>query len=126
MKYLLSIAFLVLAVSCNNAEQKSEELPPLTEQKAFNKTFMSLSDLNDCYFTLTENNQFEYYKMLLDSIKNTEFTGQYKIVNDTIYLTFDKEEGKNLLGYRVIIDENAENIVFIDAAPESRYMHLFN
>ncbi len=87
---------------------------------------MSLSDLNDCYLSLSEDWKFEYYKMLFDSIKNTEFTGTYQLQHDTILLNFDKKEGENLLGNRLVMDENRENIIFIDAAPEARYMHLFH
>jgi hypothetical protein len=89
-------------------------------------SFTSVSDLNDAYFSLTHDLKFEYYKLLFDSIRNTNFSGTYTIKQDTIFLKFDDEEGKKLLGERVLMDTLLENILFIDAAPESKYMHLFN
>lgn len=126
MKTLTALVTTCLFIACNApAEKPVETLSPAPET-GIRKTFMSLSDLNDCYFSFSEDGKFEYYKMLFDSIKNTEFTGTYQLQNDTFFLQFDKKEGEELLGNRLIMDENKENIVLIDAAPEARYMHLFN
>lgn len=126
MKTVFLLLSIFALVSCHAPAEKPAAPGPETMATGINKTFMSLSDLNDCYLTLSSDWKFEYYKMLFDSIKNTEYTGTYQLQNDTILLNFDKKEGEALLGNRLLMDETKEHIVFIDAAPEARYMHLFN
>lgn len=118
LKTPVILAFM-LFISCNT-------LTTNTVEKGLNKTFTSISDLNDSYFTITEDNRFEYYKLLFDSVKNTTYSGSYKLVLDTLFLTFEQEEGKQLFGERAQIDTLNNRIIFLDAAAESRFMHLFN
>lgn len=116
-----SLLILVLSVifSCKHKTTQ-------TKETSLNRTFTSISDLNDSYFSITEDNRFEYYKLLFDSVKNTTYSGSYKLSEDTLYLTFDQEDGRQLFGEKAHIDTMNNRIIFLDAAPESRFMNLFN
>ena len=128
MKVAPFLILLYSIIGCQSTPSHPEVFPTNTGTtiKTYHKTFTSVSDLNDSYFTLNQDQTFEYYKLLLDSIKNTVYSGTYRVEHDTIFLEFKDEDGKHLLGERVLIDTLQENILFLDASPETKYMHLFN
>lgn len=128
MKVAPFLILLYSTIGCQSTPSHPEVFPTNTGTtiKTYHKTFTSVSDLNDSYFTLNQDQTFEYYKLLLDSIKNTVYSGTYRVEHDTIFLEFQDEDGKHLLGERVLIDTLQENILFLDASPETKYMHLFN
>ena len=89
------------------------------------RTFTSVSDMNDAHFVIKDNNYFEYYKSLYDSVKNTRFGGTYKRAGDTLLLDFFNGRGKEWLGEKAIL-LNGNQVLFPEAAPEARMLHLFN
>lgn len=74
--------------------------------------FKSVADMNDSYFDIKENNFFEFYRQLFDSVKNTRYPGTYTVVNDTFYLKFYDRRGEKLLGSKAVVNENKTEIVF--------------
>ncbi len=68
--------------------------------------------MNDSYFEIRENNYFEFYRQLFDSVKNTVYPGKYNLVNDTLHLKFYDKKGLELLGRKAVIKEGKKEIVF--------------
>lgn len=73
-------------------------------------SFKSVADMNDAYFELKENNYFDFYRQLFDSVKNTRYPGKYTKTGDTLYLNFFDKKGENLLGKKAIV--KADDIIF--------------
>ena len=65
--------------------------------------FTAVADMNDAYFELKENNYFEFYRQLFDSVKNTSYPGKYTINGDTLYLKFYNNRGVTLLGNKATV-----------------------
>lgn len=80
-------------------------------------SFKSVADMNDSYFILKENNFFEFYRQLFDSVKNTRYPGKYSKSGDTLLLEFYDKKGYEILGKKAIINKN--DIIFFDNAPVS-------
>lgn len=82
--------------------------------------------MNDSYFIIKENNFFEFYKILYDSVKNSSYPGKYLTNGDTIILNFYNRKGYTLLGKKALIDKNKKEIVFFDNFPGVRKKLLVN
>ena len=87
------------------------------DRDAFNasaviRSFKSVADMNDSYFEIRENNFFEFYRQLFDSVKNSSYPGRYTLNGDTLYLNFYDKKGKELLGSKAVIKETKNEIVF--------------
>lgn len=83
------------------------------DQSAVLKSFKNVVEgVNDSYFELKENNYFDSYRLLFDSVKNTRYAGTYKssVGNDTIALQFFNSKGLKLLGSKAVI--KGKNITF--------------
>ena len=92
---------------------------PVTTYKAF-------ADMNDAYFVIKENNFFEFYRELFDSVKNTSYPGKYTKNGDTLYLQFYNEKGNNLLGNKALINTEKKEIIFFDKYTGVKKKLLFN
>ena len=68
--------------------------------------------MNDSYFVVKENNFFEFYKELFDSVKNTSYPGKYTKNGDTLMLYFYNKKGAALLGTKALIRQGKKEIVF--------------
>lgn len=68
--------------------------------------------MNDAYFVIKENNYFEFYRELFDSIKNTRYPGKYEMKEDTLLLKFYDKNGSKLLGNKAVIDTAKNQILF--------------
>ena len=68
--------------------------------------------MNDSYFDIRENNFFEFYRQLFDSIKNTSYPGKYTMNGDTLILNFYNKKGVALLGSKALINKTKKEIVF--------------
>ncbi|MFT3979756.1 MAG: hypothetical protein QM687_04745 [Ferruginibacter sp.] len=101
----------MLTISCSSSIKFSRDKAAF-EASAVTHSFKSIADMNDSYFELRENNFFEFYRQLFDSIKNTSYPGRYELKNDTLHLTFYDKKGKNLLGSKAVIRETKNEIVF--------------
>ena len=82
--------------------------------------------MNDSYFVIKENNFFEFYKVLYDSVKNTRYPGKYTKNGDTLFLIFYNKKGFTLLGHKALIDKNNNEIIFFDNFPGYKKRLLIN
>ena len=89
-------------------------------------TYKAIADMNDAYFVIKENNYFEFYRQLFDSLKNTHYPGSYTKTGDTLYLKFYNKKGKELLGSKAIINPNKKEIIFFDNYPGIKRKLFFN
>lgn len=110
MKFSVLIIFLFL-FSCSpatrfNKDKAAFEASPITH------SFKSVADMNDSYFEIRENNYFEFYRQLFDSVKNTSYPGKYELRGDTLHLKFYDKKGKTVLGSKAVIKETKNEIVF--------------
>jgi hypothetical protein len=105
--FIFTIAFF----ACSPAYKFNKDKKAFEASKVIS-SFKAVADLNDSYFEIKENNYFEFYRQLFDSVKNTRFPGSYKKVKDTFYLTFYDKKGSTLLGNRAVIHPNKKEIVF--------------
>ncbi|MEP6711440.1 MAG: hypothetical protein ABJA37_03440 [Ferruginibacter sp.] len=127
MKYTCSL-FLVSCIvffSCSSSNKFNKD-KPLFEASKVQMSFKSVADLNDSYFEIKENNFFEFYRQLFDSVKNTRYPGKYTKVGDTLFLEFYNKKGLELLGSKAIIDERKKEIVFFDHYPGVKKKLIFN
>jgi hypothetical protein len=113
MKYITLVLMLAFACSCTApAKMDFEKDKAAFETSPVTKSFKSVADMNDAYFELKENNYFEFYRQLFDSIKNTRYPGKYEMKGDTFYLRFYDPAGDSVLGTKAVIKGADEQIVF--------------
>ncbi len=110
-KYITVVLVLLGAVSCSN-EYKFNRDKAAFESSKVKMSFVSVADMNDSYFELKENNFFEFYRQLFDSVKNTRYPGRYTQQGDTLFLKFYNKKGKDLLGNKAVINEKKKQIIF--------------
>ena len=112
MKYIFLLCLLAISVfACSPAYKFNKDRGDF-EASAITKSFKSVADMNDSYFELRENNYFEFYRQLFDSVKNTVYPGKYELKGDTLHLKFYDKRGKDLLGSKAVIKETKNEIVF--------------
>lgn len=119
------LIFLLVFASCGTTNSFKKDRAAFTEAKVL-MSFRSVADMNDSYFTVKENNFFEFYKVLYDSVKNTSYPGRYLMNADTMELTFYNKKGYELLGKRALIDRQKKEIVFFDHLPGRKKGLLVN
>ncbi|MFN0081151.1 MAG: hypothetical protein ACKVOM_01415 [Ferruginibacter sp.] len=101
------------------------------DKTAFNKSaiitkYKAVADMNDAYFIIKENNFFEFYRELFDSVKNTSYSGKYTKNNDTLFLTFYNKKGNELLSNKALINPDKKEIIFFDTYTGVKKKLLFN
>ncbi len=96
------------------------------EASAVVTSFKSIGDMNDSYFDIRENDFFEFYKVLYDSVKNSSYPGRFVKDGDTLKLHFYNKKGYDLLGRKALIDKNKKEIVFFDNFPGYKKKLLIN
>ena len=112
MKYTVWLVLVFVAFySCSPAGKFSKDKAAF-EASPVTRSFKSVADMNDSYFEIRENNFFEFYRQLFDSVKNTSYPGKYELKGDTLYLKFYDKRGKELLGNKAVIHETKNEIVF--------------
>lgn len=107
----LMICFLLLFVSCSSSREFEKVEDEFNASMVIMK-FKSVADMNDSYFEIKENNYFEFYRQLFDSVKNTSYPGTYTVTNDTFNLKFYDKRGKKLLGSKAVVNESKNEIIF--------------
>ena len=123
--YICILIFLPIIISCSplNSFKKDKDLfnasPIMTKYKA-------IADMNDAYFVIKENNFFEFYRELFDSVKNSSYPGRYTKNGDTLYLQFYNKKGTNLLGNKALINTQKKEIIFFDRYTGVKKKLLFN
>lgn len=88
--------------------------------------YKAIADMNDAYFVIKENNFFEFYRELFDSVKNSSYPGRYTKNGDTLYLQFYNKKGTNLLGNKALINTQKKEIIFFDRYTGVKKKLLFN
>ncbi|MCP9752524.1 hypothetical protein [Ferruginibacter sp. HRS2-29] len=113
MKLFTAFFFIIITLgSCSPAAKFRKDKSAFDASKTI-QSFKAVADMNDSYFELKENNFFEFYRQLFDSVKNTSFPGRYTMKGDTMMLKFyDQKGGVLLLGSKAIVHGNKKEIVF--------------
>lgn len=124
LKYPGLIFLTFFLINCSNTRFNRDK--ERFEASKVSMTFKSVSDLNDDYFEIRENNFFEFYKQLFDSVKNTRYPGTYTMDGDTMILKFYNKKGEKLLGKKAYINNNKREIIFFDHHPEMRKRLVVN
>ncbi len=110
-KYFIALVALLGALSCSPTYKFNQDKAAF-EQSKVKTSFVSVADMNDSYFELKENNFFEFYRQLFDSVKNTRYPGKYSQQGDTLFLKFYDKRGRDLLGKKAVINEKKKQIIF--------------
>jgi hypothetical protein len=105
------VVLLIVIISCSPANEFRKDRS-LFEASAVQFSFKSVADMNDSYFVVKENNFFEFYRQLFDSVKNTSYPGKYTKNGDTLMLHFYNKKGAALLGSKALINEKKKEIIF--------------
>jgi hypothetical protein len=123
----MKLIFLLVIIICScSPGKKFSNDKPLFESSKVIQSFKSGGDMNDSYFVIKENNFFEYYKLLYDSVKNTSYPGKYSLTGDTMVLNFYNRKGYKLLAHKALVDKKKEEIVFFDNYPGYKKRLLIN
>ena len=110
MKFILPGLF-VCIFSCSPAN-KFNKVKSVFDASAVLLSFKSVADMNDSYFVIKENNFFEFYRQLFDSVKNTSYPGKYTKNGDTLILSFYDKKGYQLLGRKALVVDNKNQVIF--------------
>jgi hypothetical protein len=111
MKYVFFLLSIAPILSCSQQYRFNKNRATFDASK-ITMSFKSVADMNDAYFVIKENNYFEFYRELFDSIKNTRYPGKYELHNDTLHLQFFNSKGSRLLGKKAVIDSARNQILF--------------
>ncbi len=117
MKTIYTFTLIIIAISIiiscspNNAFKKDK---PGFDASAVITKYKAIGDLNDSYFTIRQNNFFEFYMQLFDSIKNTAYPGKYTKNGDTLFLNFYNKGAEVFLGSKALINNDKKEIIFFD------------
>ena len=98
-------------ISCSPGYKFNKD-KKLFESSKVTRSFTSVADMNDAHFDIRENNFFEFYRQLFDSLKNSNYPGKYILSGDTMKLQFYDKKGKALLGRYAIINNEKNEITF--------------
>ena len=122
---LFTVGISIVITSCNPRLSFKKDESMFRASKTVT-TYKAFADMNDAYFVIKENNFFEFYRELFDSVKNTSYPGKYKKNGDTLYLQFYNEKGNNLLGNKALINTQNKEIIFFDKYTGVKKKLLFN
>jgi hypothetical protein len=121
---LFYISIVLLLNACANTGFKKDKAA--FENAKTIRSFKSVADMNDSYFTIRENDFFEFYKVLYGSEKNSSYPGKFTRSGDTMLLHFYNKKGYELLGRKALIDKANNEIVFFDNFPGVKKRLLVN
>ncbi|MBS1496197.1 MAG: hypothetical protein JSS85_04810 [Bacteroidetes bacterium] len=125
MRSFYSIAILCLLGACSSLQRFNKDKARFDNSTVV-KSFKSVTDGNDCYFVIRENNFFEFYRQLFDSVKNTFYPGKYTKDGDILKLDFYDKKGEKILGKKALINEEKKEIIFFDHSPAINKKFVFN
>jgi hypothetical protein len=108
---IISISIVIYSCAPTNAFKKDKSA---FDASAVITKYKAIGDLNDSYFTIRENNFFEFYMQLFDSVKNTVYPGKYTKNGDTLFLNFYNKGAEVFLGSKALINNNKKEIIFFD------------
>lgn len=110
------VAGFLMAAGCSHKMKFSRDKAAFNASSPI-QTFRSVADMNDSYFVIRENNYFEFYRQLFDSVKNTHYPGKYTRDGDTMLLKFYDKKGELLLGSKAFINLAGTEIIFFNRKP---------
>ncbi len=119
------LAILVFIVSCSASNNFKKDKPAFDAAAVITK-YKAIGDLNDSYFTLKENNFFEFYMQLFDTLKNTSYPGKYTKNGDTLFLNFYNKAAESFLGSKALIITTKKEIIFFDKLLGVKRKLIFN
>jgi hypothetical protein len=125
MKFIAILSITIFLLSCGPSQKFKKDKPQFDASAVVTK-YKAIADMNDSYFEIRENNFFEFYMQLFDSVKNTRYPGKYTKNGDTLYLNFYNKKGEDLLGSKALINQNKKEIVFFDHYPGIKKRLIFN
>lgn len=115
----LSIVLILLfTISCTSSHSLKKDRK-LFNSSAVQNSFRSVADMNDSYFIIKENNFFEFYRQLFDSVKNTSYPGWYTMKGDTMILHYYNRKGARLLGDKALVNSRKHEISFFKQEADS-------
>ncbi len=120
---IISVSLIIISCSPTNAFKKDKTA---FDASAIITKYKAIGDLNDSYFTIKENNFFEFYMQLFDSVKNTAYPGKYTKSGDTLFLNFYNKGAEAFLGSKALINNNKKEIVFFDKLLGVKRKLIFN
>lgn len=120
---IIVLATIIISCSPTNAFKKDK---PAFDAAAVITKYKAIGDLNDSYFTIRENNFFEFYMKLFDSVKNTAYPGRYTKNGDTLFLNFYNKTAEAFLGSKALINTQKKEIVFFDKLLGVKRKLIFN
>ena len=123
---LFSIALCaVILFSCSTTANFQRDKNLFEASKVITK-YKAVADMNDAYFVIKENNFFEFYRELFDSLKNTSYPGRYTKSGDTLFLKFYNKNGNKLLSNKALLNSEKKEIIFFDTYTGVKKKLIFN
>ncbi len=122
---ILIVFTAVFLISCGSNSHFIKDKNLFESSKVITK-YKAVADMNDAYFVVKENNFFEFYRELFDSLKNTSYPGKYTKNGDTLYLKFYNKKGSNLLSNKALINTDKKEIIFFDIYTGVKKKLIFN
>jgi hypothetical protein len=122
---LIIIAISILIYSCSSTNAFKKDKPAFNTSVVIMK-YKAIGDLNDSYFTIRQNNFFEFYMQLFDSVKNTSYPGKYTKSGDTLFLNFYNKGAEVFLGSKALINNDKKEIIFFDKFLGVKRKLIFN
>jgi hypothetical protein len=119
------IAISILIISCSTTNTFKKDKPAFDASAVITK-YKAIGDLNDSYFTIRDNNFFEFYMQLFDSVKNTAYPGKYTKKGDTLFLNFYNKGAEAFLGSKALINNDKKEIIFFDKFLGVKRKLIFN
>ncbi len=125
IKATIFIAGIAILAACSPSINFSRDKNLFEGSKVITK-YKAVADMNDAYFVIKENNFFEFYRALFDSVKNTSYPGKFTKSGDTMYLQFYNKKGSEMLGTKALINSQKKEIIFFDKYTGVKRKLLFN
>ena len=125
MKYSLLIFTSIAFISCSSNRHFKKD-KPLFNSSAIITKYKAVADMNDAFFVIKENNFFEFYRQLFDSVKNTSYPGKFTKNGDTLLLNFYNKKGEDILGSKALINPAKKEILFFDNYSGAKKKLVFN
>jgi hypothetical protein len=125
IKVFCSVAIIAFLYSCGATNAFKKDKTAFDASTVITK-YKAIGDLNDSYFTIKENNFFEFYMQLFDSVKNTSYPGKYTKNGDTLFLNFYNKGAEAFLGSKALINNEKKEIVFFDKFLGVKRKLIFN
>ncbi len=123
--FLIVIAAMIIIYSCSPTNAFKKDKTAFDASSVITK-YKAIGDLNDSYFTIRENNFFEFYMQLFDSVKNTAYPGKYTKSGDTLFLNFYNKGAEVFLGSKALINNSKKEIIFFDKLLGVKRKLIFN